>query len=270
MLTDLILRRDGLGCIPDDPDPRDWDFSKLMLTIRDTMPERFSLRHYVPEVFSQGSLSSCVGNASSAAIGLLETKAGIPYSPASRLFIYYNARRYASSSIRDTGASIRYAMKSLLKFGVPDERWWPYSAWKVNSQPGWDPQRYAWSRRGGSYYRINDIGSERVLKVKTALLGGYPVVFGTELGESFRVKKGSLIIDKPTSSEVIIGRHALLIIGYIQNTDGLCFEVQNSWGTKWRDHGFVWLTEDYIRWMESSDFTIVKGWAALQQGPIGD
>lgn len=270
MLSNLVLGRMGLGWIPDESDPRDWDFSKLMLVQRAETSEVCSLRKYVPQMFSQGATSSCTAHAVAANIGLVETKVGFPYSPVSRLFIYYNARRYAAPKVSDSGSSIRYAVKAMAKLGVCDEKWWPFSALKVNSAPGWDPQRYAWGRRNCEYYRIQDRGAERVLKLKSALLAGYPIVFGTKLAESFRDRTGPLVIDRPKSAETIIGGHALLVIGYIHNSLGLCFEIQNSWGAKWRDHGFAWLTEDYIRWDSSADFTVLKGWDALKNRSTED
>ncbi len=263
MLKNFILRKPGLGWIPNEPDPRDWNFDVLGLKVRE-MPKTWSLRKWVPQVLSQGSTSSCTAHVFAGAINVLEAEAKIPYTPISRLFIYYNARAYAGDVIKDKGSSIRYAAKGLAKFGAPDERWWPFKLTKINSQPTWNPQRYAWHRRGGGYYVIPDLGDARIIKIKTALLEGYPVVFGTSIGETFLPRKGSYLIDRPAKGEDIVGGHALLIVGYVENSEGLSFEILNSWGDTWRDHGYVWLTEDYIRWNATHDFTIIKGWEALK------
>jgi len=263
MLKNLIMCRQGTGWLPNELDPRDWNFDSLGLQARE-MPAVWSLRKWVPQVLSQGATSSCTAHAFAGAIGVLESQANIPYLPVSRLFIYYNARKYASDRIKDSGSSIRYAAKGMAKFGVPDEKYWPFSMLKINSQPTWNPQRYAWHRRGGEYYVIPDLGAGRVMKIKLALLEGYPVVFGTPIGETFKSRKGSYLIDKPRSGEEIVGGHALLIIGYVENSEGLSFEILNSWGDSWRDHGYAWLSENYIRWSQASDFTIIRGWEALK------
>ncbi|MCP4601172.1 MAG: C1 family peptidase, partial [Proteobacteria bacterium] len=210
--------------------------------------------------------SSCVAHAVAGAIDVLETKAGLPYVPPSRLFLYFNARRYHSKSVTDSGTYIRTCIKGLLKAGVPDEKYWPFSTSKskINRRPGWEPYMKAFSRRDGEYYAIRSSGSARIASIKAALSDGYPVAFGTPVAKSFLSSSGPHVVDKPSSADTIVGGHAMLIVGYKEDAGRVLFEVLNSWGTRYRDDGYVWLTDDYIKWRLTNDLTIIKGWKRLK------
>jgi C1A family cysteine protease len=264
-MKDILLRRNGLGWIPNPSDPRDWDIDKLGL-VSSEVSETKSLRSNVSQVLNQGGTSSCVAHSFAGAIDILETEAGLSYIPASRLFMYYNSRKFHSTKLADKGTYIRCCAKGLNKFGVPDEVHWKFNVLKINRRPGWKPQLEAHPRTGGSYYAIFDKGDERITAVKAAIDAGHPVVFGTKLNKAFMPRNGPHIIDKPDKDDDFVGRHAMTIVGYTTTElHGLIFEVLNSWGSRWREGGFCWLTDDYIRWTRTADLTIICGWERLQK-----
>jgi C1A family cysteine protease len=240
---------------------------RLGLSELSAAPESFTLYNDVNRVLDQGSTNSCVAQALAGAIDILESRAGLKYQPASRLFMYYNARAFHGIQKFDKGTFIRTCCRGLSKFGVPDEKYWKFytNPMIVNRRPGWNPYMNGFGRKGGEYFKIKEFGSDLVYAIKAALLEGYPVAFGTLVTKDFLDNTGPDIIDIPNGTDKTVGGHAMLIIGYVEDSDGLRFHVLNSWGHTWRLGGTAFLTEDYIRWTLSRDFTIIRGWARISQ-----
>lgn len=261
-LTDLLLRRRGLGWVPNAPDDRDRDVDQMGLAA--AAPAEVDLMPFAGPVRDQGPSSSCVGQALAAAVTIREAEAGFVCGPASALHPYYHARRMAGPVVRDAGCYIRLACSSMVKLGIPDERHWPFRLLRVNRRPGWDAERHAHQRRGGGYYGISDWGDGRVEAVRAALAAGHPVVFGTQVGRSFVPDVGPVVAGVPRDDEPLAGGHAMVLVGYETRPDGLVFRCLNSWGDRWRDGGTCWLTEEYVRWARTRDLTIVDGWDRIR------
>lgn len=262
-LVDLIARRHGCGWIPNEPDSRDWDIDRMGLAAAE--PEEVDLLPPDFEIRDQRSSSSCVGQALAAAVTIREMRAGIKTEPASALHPYYHARRMDSAVVRDTGARIRLAVKSMSKLGIPDEKYWSFKLTKINRRPGWDAERYAHPRRGGAYHGIFSYGANRITAVRTALASGHPVVFGTQVARSFSPNDGPGVIDRPLSDEALLGGHAMVLVGYeTRPAEGVLFRCLNSWGARWRVGGTCWLTERYVSWERTRDLTVVDGWDRIR------
>jgi len=265
----MITRTLGMGWIPNAPDTRDWGLGKIGLrhTAKDE-PSSVSLRRYVRSVFNQGSTNSCVAQALAGAIGIMETQAGLSYSPPSRLFMYFNSRASHGSQNKDAGTFIRTAVKGLVNLGVPHEEFWAFSTnpLRVNRRPGWQPYMMGHPRRDGEYYWIFEKGERRLAAIKAALIQGYPVVFGTLITRRFKETDGKTPISVPVVGEKILGGHAMVITGYVQDREGLRFQILNSWGPQWGDGSFAWLTSQYISWLLAADFCIIRGWNRIAPG----
>jgi C1A family cysteine protease len=261
----MIFKSKRLGCLPNPIDLRDLDIDVLGLSAID-LPDKVSLAPYVGEVFNQGNTNSCVANAVAAAIGILERKAGLDYKPVSRLFAYYNSRRYHNGHKSDSGTYIRTCLKMMTKLGIPDEEYWDFSTsfFKVNRRPPWNSYMMSHPRKDGMYVKIYDVGDKRVPAIKAALAASLPVVFGTDVSRAYLKSDGPTEQPRPTIDEEIVGGHAQVIVGYDSTPeDGLLFEVLNSWGSDWRNNGYIWMKEDYITWDSTRDLQIVKGWSSL-------
>lgn len=253
------------GWLPDVTDARDYSFDTLLGGPTD-LDVGSSLLEFVPGIYSQGRTNSCVLNAIGAALRIVETKAGLPSVGFSRLFGYYNSRRLHGAHRTDRGTYIRTAVKALHRFGVPDETAWPFSSsmFRVNRSPGWPAYMRAHPRRGGTYYRLNGIGFDRVRQVRQALAAGLPVVFGTRIDESFLRNDGPAVVESPTGD--FVGGHAMALIGFKWNAvHGWIYLVLNSWGRDWRQGGTVWFTENYLKSVLVRDLTVVVGWERLQR-----
>jgi hypothetical protein len=163
-------------------------------------------------------------------------------------------------SITDGGAFIRDGIAGFVQFGCANASDWPTKTLRVNKQPPFGRYISGHSRRGGRYYRIDTFGAARIHDIKTALANGHPVVFGTQVGESFLADDGGRTIGVPSPLDPIVGGHAVCAIGY--SADGI--EVANSWGSGWRDGGFAWLTEAYMTWFQTMDMWVVHDWEGLR------
>ena len=80
-------------------------------------------------------------------------------------------------------------------------------------------------------------------------------MIGIQIFESFESDSVAQtgIVPMPNSDEKCLGGHAVVVIGYDDNfKTGLFshkephYEVRNSWGTEWGDHGHFWIPAKYI------------------------
>lgn len=257
-----ILGRPGLGCRSDAPDPRDQDLTGLGLP--GVPPSSATLRHAVVETFDQGGTNSCVGQAIAQAVRMcwvLYADPGAPPPPRpAAQFVYFNSRASHGEELYDRGTYVRSGFKELIRFGVPEEQYCPFSPWKINRRPPHNAYRMAFDRRGPrGYYRIAGFGQERLDGIRRAIASGRPVVFNVPVSWEFTALQGPSVETIPRTK--IAGRHAMVVAGY----DGALFEVVSSWGAGWRDGGGVWLTEDYMAWDDESDVWAVD----YGQGPAG-
>lgn len=208
---------------------------------------------------NQGSLQSCVGNATAQSVYILNAVEGLPRVELSRLFVYNLARNEEPSSdgtgtsLRaDQGTYIRLAFDVLSRFGICTEAIWPYAPEQVYSLPTILAMREATGHKIHSYYRIKDEDNDRLAQILTALRGNHPVVFGTEVDDAFEQLQAGQIAQVPKGPTV--GGHALCIVGYNQAKDA--FIVKNSWGSGWADSGFCYMSSEYIAWNKTTDIWV--------------
>lgn len=253
-----------MGWIRNPYDARDWEFSDKAAVVRE-LPGVISLKHNVPYVLNQRNTGSCVSHAVIAAAMIDEDRHDRVSAPLSTLYAYYNSRRQHSRTriVRDKGTGIRYCLRGIQKLGCCDDRYWTFSTnpLKVNRQPSFNARIKAHNRRDIKYYAITDTGNGRVEAFQTALTLGCPIVLGTGIAAEFRTLKAPYILDRPKSGDPIIGRHAWVIIGFKKMPNGVVlFEMLNSWGDRWANGGFAWMTDNYVQWSQTRDATVIVRW----------
>ena len=153
-------------------------------------------------------------------------------------------------------------MASLVLFGTPPEKYWPYT----DADPGFnnDPSAfcYAFAQnfQASGYYRLDPPGTtaEALLsQIKTNLAAGLPSMFGFTVYDSIRQAGTTGQIPFPVTSDSVVGGHAIVAVGYddamrIKNTNPGAIEtvgallIRNSWGTSWGEAGYGWLPYDYV------------------------
>jgi C1A family cysteine protease len=231
------------GWIPDIPDARDHMYSAPQMTMA-TLPPRMDLRSGCPEVYDQGQLGSCTGNAIAAAVQFGRRKLNqAPDFQPSRLFIYYNERVMEGTVGTDSGAMIRDGIKSVAKLGVcPEEPDWPYIITEFAKEPPATAFQHAADHKAVSYSRlINTAG-----QLRGCLASGYPFVFGFGVYESFETPEVAKtgVVPMPGPTERQLGGHAVMAVGYDDPEQR--FIVRNSWGPGWGMQGYFTMPYAYL------------------------
>jgi C1A family cysteine protease len=245
----------GYGWTPDMPDGRDYVYA-APAPVLDKLPARVDLRKECPDVYDQGQLGSCTGNAIAGALEFdqMKQKQRNPFTP-SRLFIYYNERVIEHTVDSDSGAQIRDGMKTVAKQGACKEKTWPYDIDRFRDQPPKAAFDEADKHQAIRYQRLN----QTLGQLKGCLAEGFPFVFGFVVYDSFEsaevAKTGEAPM--PRAREQQLGGHAVLAVGYDERTQR--FFVRNSWGPKWGMKGYFTLPYPYLLQASlSSDFWTVR------------
>ncbi|ERJ82885.1 papain family cysteine protease [Peptostreptococcaceae bacterium oral taxon 113 str. W5053] len=277
------------GWLPPLPDMRDYSnehpvISKLSMKlginglnkteIESSLPGRVDLREWCSPVEDQLSLGSCTANAVVGMVEYFQKRAYGTHIEGSRLFVYKTARKLMLST-GDSGAWLRSAMGALVLFGVPDEKYFPYTLDGESVNPGWDsePDAFLYSLATHyaaiNYFCHDPMGKKTSKKdvlrnVKTYLAAGIPSVFGFFGFPSFESSDDPGSIPYPCKSEQAEWGHAVMAVGYdddkvILNTKSNeetkgALMIRNSWGRTWGQEGYGWLPYDYILYGLAEDF----------------
>lgn len=249
-------------------DTRDYIFGSTAQDNRSTdfqwnlsaLPAKVDLLPYTEAVEDQGQYGSCVGHGIVSACEAMFAKYAVSEN-LSPMYAYYNARRRMHEvydmPISDSGAYIRLGMAAAGKWGLCLEEHWPYRASGVNQQPSQAAYSEGELRLVTRYETCggyNGSGQrDLVADLKVALASGYPVVFGVPLLDSFYYMQGKLgtHVAQYTSKQIArnelnyVGDHCMCIIGYDDTLQA--FIVENSWGPRWGDGGFVALSYEHMR-----------------------
>jgi C1A family cysteine protease len=243
------------GWRPDTPDLRD-RAAKVVAPLRiSSLPPSVDLSAHaaMPPVYDQGQLGSCTANAIAGAFEYdLRRQQLADFAP-SRLAIYYGERVIERTVKSDAGAEIRDGMKVISKQGAGPETLWPYVISRFTRAPSAAYLAAAKKHLCVSYERVD----QTEVGIKRALAGGYPIVFGISVYDSFEsdavAKTGR--VPMPKTSEKLLGGHAILMTGYVTSR----VRFRNSWGKSWGLNGYATLPMDYVLSSElASDFWIVK------------
>lgn len=236
----------GLGHRPDQPDHRD-----RLFDVPTAVPHQFvdlTKTGFLPPIWDQGQLGSCVPHGVLAAFLYAAAKAGVDDPMLSRLALYYLTRSMEGTVSEDSGCMPRDAIKVCATQGVPPETDWPYDITTYRTPPGDDWRGDARSNVAVSYESVEVSRAG----IQACLSAGYPVVIANTLYESFEGEEAQTtgVIPKPGKGEQVIGGHCQLIVGIGTGaewkTDGQFpdaldhvnyAKVRNSWGTEWAADG---------------------------------
>jgi C1A family cysteine protease len=229
------------GWVPDLPDQRDHTYAVAAQLVQN-LPDSVDLRDQCPDVYDQGELGSCTGNAIAAALEFDRMKQNLDDFTPSRLFIYYNERVLEGTVDSDSGAQIRDGIKSVAQQGDCPESEWPYDLSKFAEAPPQSCYDDALQYKAVLYQSV----SQNLADMQGCLASGYPFAFGFTVYESFEsdavAQTGNMPM--PKSDEQVIGGHAVLAVGY-DNEDRVLI-VRNSWGEGWGDAGYFYMPYAYL------------------------
>ena len=241
------------GWRPELPDHRDRHYAPRMRVA--PIPDKVDLRDNCPGVYDQGELGSCTANAIAAAVAYdARTQQSADITP-SRLFIYYGERDMEGNAAIDSGAFIRDGIKFVNTTGVCGEDEWPYDIANFATRPPQDCWDNA-TEVALVYERLDNTDLGALLG---CLADGLPFVFGFTVYDGFEseavAQTGKL--DLPTTSESVVGGHAVLAVGYDRATRRI--SVRNSWGDSWGQKGYFTMPWEYATNPDlADDFWVIR------------
>lgn len=215
---------------------------------------KVDLRPRCPSIYDQGQLGSCTANAIGFCYHYDTMNNAKPLCP-SRLFIYYNERSMEGTVGSDSGAEIHDGIQSIHDVGVCDESEWGYDISKFTERP---PQMCYDEAKKHTTVSYRAVGKS-LDELKSALVAGFPVVFGFIVYESFEspevAKTG--MMPMPEGGEPVLGGHAVAMVGF--DDVRKVFIVRNSWGEGWGDCGYFYMPYAFITDRDdASDFWTVS------------
>jgi len=208
---------------------------------------------YQIPVYDQEQLGSCTANANAFCFDYCRLTQGLPLlNFPSRLFIYYNERNYEGTTASDVGAQIYDGVKVLNEIGACSSTLWPYITSNYATLPPQNCYTQASQNIALTFNAVmqpTTVASQSmpailqsINGIQTALVSGYPVVFGFTVFPFFEYEMygSNFILQCPVSPIVMstsLGGHAVVIVGYDNNfvtsNGNGAFLVRNSWGTQW-------------------------------------
>ncbi len=220
------------------------------------LPPAVDLRPWYPPIMDQGDLGTCVENGGTGALRWhIRKMAGKSDDPLSRLYAYFRVRELEGTIDEDAGGEIRNFIKIVKKFGIPHEVDWPYDVAKFKQSPPSGLEDRTQLFGSLQYERVPVTAHD----LKAALAGGFPVVIGITLFDSFEsdaVEKTGLV-PMPEPNEEEVGGHCMCAVGYGQKPG--TFTVANSWSWDWGDKGFCFIPEAYLGSSKyGSDYWVIK------------
>ena len=254
------MKTKHFGWLRDSLDVRDKFFAPKIAAPEVLQSVDLRDKYILPPIQDQGQLGSCTANgiASVLAFDLLNkhTGANTGLTYPSRLFIYYNERVIENTVQSDSGAQIRDGIKSVSHSGVCDEKEWPYKVSKFKTKPSKKCFKDAMKFLALNYAKIDNTDKGAIV---SALLSGFPVVYGFTVYESFEsdevAKTG--VVPMPLFTEQILGGHCVYIVGYDVASDR--FTCANSWNITWGNKGFFTIPAQYICDARlASDFWVIQ------------
>lgn len=244
------------GWIRDLPDIRDVYAREKFPSYVAKLPVAWDVRDPDIPVLDQGDLGSCTANAIVTAFMHSQKHQGLDLFTGSRLFLYYNEREMLGTVEYDSGAIIRDGMKAINRQGLCPEEDWEYIPKRFTQRPPDHAYSHALKHQSIQYLRMY----QTPRYIKMALYNGFPVIFGFMVYESIeseKVAKTGVIPFPQKKKEVALGGHAVIIVGYDDNTR--LFTIQNSWGESWGDKGYGYMPYAYVLDRKlSSDFWILR------------
>jgi hypothetical protein len=103
-------------------------------------------------------------------------------------------------------------------------------------------------------------GPTHVQMVKKSLSEQKPVIIGMNTPNSFM--SAETIWRPREDPDSYYGGHAMCVIGYDDAKYGGAFEVQNSWGKKWGNSGFIWIPYDTFNAWVIESYEIIENLGA--------
>lgn len=226
-----------MGCKKDPEDERDYKITRMVPAKAALLPASIDYTDKMTPVTNQGSEGTCVAFAS--VDGMKEFQDKLEYKEFKNLsprFVYQHAKEIDGDP-NEEGTYIRSAMQVLLDRGVCYESCWPYIP-KSPGTPCQDADKEAEAFKIERYARL-----ESLQAMKESLVANGPFVLSILCFNGIFTAPGG-VVPMPKEGEEYIAGHAICIVGYSDIEKR--FKFKNSWSVSWGDHGYGYLSYDYV------------------------
>lgn len=240
-----------LNHCPSPVDPRDFTIKLsndnprgATLAAAAAAPAFVDLSQQCTTIKDQGQVGACTAFATVGAMEYMEKRwnNNTQGDIFSERFTYYVTRvNVANWGTDDSGAYIRDAVKSVVKYGTCKEASFPFNGDFVQRPSA---ANYTEATKFGALtYATFDTSSkaDMLTAVKRTLVAGYPVIAGfTCYSNIWNAVRGVI----PEANGQVIGGHAVLLVGYDDRTNRIKFK--NSWTSAWGDNGYGYLSYNFF------------------------
>ena len=209
------------------------------------LPTSHSLRQYCPTPGDQSTFGTCVGwsvayhartIAEAVAYGWTDA-ATVNAETFSPLFLYLQIK-FSNDNNCSMGAYISRALDVSKNTGIPKYR--DFNPKCATSFPSslLQPARNYRIDDYRTLFGLRATQAEKINRVKKSLSENKPVVISMKCYRSFNNAKDRWC----GTADSFLGYHAMVVVGYCNEKYGGAFELLNSWGTRWGNGGYTWVT----------------------------
>src|ERR1041385_8266963 len=173
------MSKRSYGWRPNLPDQR--DLHLIFGAEAPVAPSVDLVNELMPPVWDQEDIGSCTAHGGGAGFCFAQAKGGGGAFDPSLLALYFFTRESEGTESYDSGATIRDVVKTMNAAGVPPRLDWPYVTARFAQRPPQVAYDDAKTHEAVKYARVNQDANE----MKACLTGGYPIVIGFTVYQSF-------------------------------------------------------------------------------------
>ena len=156
-------------------------------------------------------------------------------------YAFYHAVQRKKPIDPTQGVSMPTILDAIKADGQPPEHVWPYLPVLPNPLSSWAPPNNA-----APIFRHGLVTQAATTStIITALDGGQPALLAALISEQFHRPPSDYII-RTVAGDRDAGNHALIAVGHGTSANNTVILVRNSWGVRWADQGYIWVTSDYL------------------------
>ncbi len=186
----------------------------------------------------QGQRPTCLAFATSDAHAALRGA----WQALSTEFAFYHAQRCSGRKPSD-GATLPAMLQAIREDGQPLETGWPYLTDTPADVATWSPPASATP----VFRRASQSTAGDVNAIIAELNKSKPVITLMRLSASFfRVPADGVIDEAPGEKPDLSMRHAVIALGHGTRGADRVVLVRNSWGPRWGQQGYAWITEKFL------------------------
>ncbi len=187
----------------------------------------------------QGKRPTCI------AFALSDVHASVrstPYEALSVEYLYYHSCKASSQFAPEKGVTLQAALQALHSEGQPHETQWPYLDKLPANLADYQPPsvtglRYSIDGQSMAGQVVRTISDELNRQRSTVL------IFRASIGLMTATATQPV---RWSSTDALLTPHAVSVTTLGKSDSEYFVRVKNSWGIRWADAGYAWLSEDYI------------------------